>query len=97
MVCATHHFLHSCRLCRPPQSSAVIIASSHTYNIYVRRVLSGEFQDVLCELVERGLWDEVMHNLIIANNGSMQNIDLIQPEVKADHKTIWEFSKISST
>ena len=69
----------------------------YTSNIYTRRVLSGEFQ-VACpwllrELVERGLWDEQMRNLIIAHNGSVQSIDTIPAEVKAIYKTVWEISQ----
>ena len=49
--------------------------------IYTPRTLSGELQVVrpwlLRALVESGLWDEHMRNLIIANNGSVQNIDII--------------------
>jgi ribonucleoside-diphosphate reductase subunit M1 len=69
----------------------------YTSNIYTRRVLSGEFQVVcpwlLRELVERGLWDEHMRNLIIANNGSVQNVDAIPDDVKAIYKTVWEISQ----
>ncbi|EJC98900.1 uncharacterized protein FOMMEDRAFT_128598 [Fomitiporia mediterranea MF3/22] len=69
----------------------------YTSNIYTRRVLSGEFQVVcpwlLRELVERGLWDEQMRNLIIAHNGSVQNIPSIPDDVKAIYKTVWELSQ----
>lgn len=34
-----------------------------------------------------------MKNMIIANNGSVQNIDIIPDDVKAIYKTVWEISQ----
>ena len=56
-----------------------ILLTSGTYsNIYTRRVLTDEFQIVcpwlLKDLVERGLWDDTMHNQIIANNSFLIRI-----------------------
>ncbi|KAG6889565.1 ribonucleoside reductase large subunit Cdc22 [Termitomyces sp. T32_za158] len=69
----------------------------YTSNIYTRRVLAGEFQVVcpwlLRELVDLGLWDDGMKNMIIAHNGSIQNIPGIPDEVKAIYKTVWEISQ----
>jgi ribonucleoside-diphosphate reductase subunit M1 len=69
----------------------------YTSNIYTRRVLAGEFQVVcpwlLRELVDIGLWDDNMKNLIIAHNGSIQNIPNIPDDVKAIYKTVWEISQ----
>jgi ribonucleoside-diphosphate reductase subunit M1 len=66
-------------------------------NIYTRRVLAGEFQVVcpwlLRDLVERGLWDDEMKNMIIAHNGSVANIPSIPDDVKAIYKTVWEISQ----
>ncbi|TFK70963.1 ribonucleotide reductase alpha subunit [Pluteus cervinus] len=69
----------------------------YTSNIYTRRVLAGEFQVVcpwlLRELVDLGLWDDAMKNMIIAHNGSVQNIPTIPDETKAIYKTVWEISQ----
>ncbi|KAF8628678.1 hypothetical protein AX15_003801 [Amanita polypyramis BW_CC] len=69
----------------------------YTSNIYTRRVLAGEFQVVcpwlLRELVDLGLWDDTMKNMIIAHNGSIQNIPNIPDDVKAIYKTVWEISQ----
>ncbi|KAI0789820.1 ribonucleotide reductase [Abortiporus biennis] len=69
----------------------------YTSNIYTRRVLAGEFQIVcpwlLKELVERDLWDDRMKNMIIAHNGSVQNVPGIPDDVKAVYKTVWEISQ----
>ena len=50
----------------------------YTSNIYIRRVLAGEFQIVnphlLKDLTERNLWDENVKNMMIAHNGSIQKI-----------------------
>ncbi|EGN98576.1 hypothetical protein SERLA73DRAFT_92011 [Serpula lacrymans var. lacrymans S7.3] len=69
----------------------------YTSNIYTRRVLAGEFQIVcpwlLRELVDLGLWNDQMKNMIIANNGSIQSIIGIPEDVKAIYKTVWEISQ----
>lgn len=86
----------------PTASTAQILGNNeaieaYTSNIYSRRVLSGEFQIVnhhlLRDLTERGLWNDDMKNQIIANNGSIQNVDTIPAELKALYKTVWEISQ----
>ncbi|XP_043257792.1 ribonucleoside-diphosphate reductase large subunit [Colletes gigas] len=86
----------------PTASTAQILGNNesiepYTSNIYTRRVLSGEFQVVnphlLRDLTERDLWDEDMKNEIIANNGSIQEIERIPADLKILYKTVWEISQ----
>ncbi|XP_059819523.1 ribonucleoside-diphosphate reductase large subunit isoform X2 [Hypanus sabinus] len=86
----------------PTASTAQILGNNesiepYTSNIYTRRVLSGEFQVVnphlLKDLTERGLWNEDMKNQIIAQNGSIQNIEAIPADLKSLYKTVWEVSQ----
>lgn len=69
----------------------------YTSMLYARRVLSGDFQVVcpwlLRDLINLGLWDDNMKNLIIAAGGSIQNIPSIPQELKAIYKTVWEISQ----
>jgi len=69
----------------------------YTSNIYTRRVLSGEFivvnKHLLKDLVQLGLWNNTMKNQIIANNGSIQNIDEIPADIKELYKTVWEIKQ----
>ncbi|KZO92657.1 ribonucleotide reductase alpha subunit [Calocera viscosa TUFC12733] len=69
----------------------------YTSMIYARRVLAGEFQVVcpwlLRDLVELGLWNDQMKDMIIASGGSIQNIPGIPDEIKAIYKTVWEISQ----
>lgn len=69
----------------------------YTSMLYARRVLSGDFQVVcpwlLRDLINLGLWDDNMKNLIIAAGGSIQNIPNIPAELKAIYKTVWEISQ----
>ncbi len=69
----------------------------YTSNIYTRRVLSGEFiivnKHLLKDLVQLGLWNNTMKNKIIANNGSVQNIDEIPADIKELYKTVWEIKQ----
>ncbi|XP_011162453.1 ribonucleoside-diphosphate reductase large subunit [Solenopsis invicta] len=83
----------------PTASTAQILGNNesiepYTSNIYVRRVLSGEFVIVnphlLRDLTARGLWDEDMQNEILANFGSVQNIERIPDDLKMLYKTVWE-------
>ncbi|WP_426489924.1 ribonucleoside-diphosphate reductase subunit alpha [Hymenobacter sp. 102] len=86
----------------PTASTAQILGNNesfepYTSNIYVRRVLSGEFMVVnkhlLKDLVKLGLWNEQMKNAIIAANGSVQDIPSIPQNIKDLYKTVWEISQ----
>jgi ribonucleotide reductase alpha subunit len=65
-----------------------------TSNIYTRRTLAGEFiivnKYLMKELIELQLWNDEMKNTIIANNGSIQNIDSIPDSIKEKYKIVWE-------
>merc|ERR1712232_528104 len=85
----------------PTASTAQILGNNesfepYTQNLYVRRVLSGEFVQVnehlVRDLIERKLWSEGMQMQLIAHNGSVQNIDLPQ-ELKELYKTVWEIKQ----
>lgn len=85
----------------PTASTAQILGNNesfepYTSNIYVRRVLSGEFQVVnhhlIKDLTEMDLWDDDMKNEIIAEYGSIQAITRIPKEIRDLYKTVWEIS-----
>merc|ERR1719311_586837 len=70
----------------PTASTAQILGNNesfepYTQNLYVRRVLSGEFVQVnkhlLRDLIERGLWNEDTRMQLIADNGSVQRVESI--------------------
>ena len=99
-----HHGLRNSLLLAPmPTASTSQILGfnecfePYTNNIYMRRVLAGEFQVVnpwlLRELVELGLWNDSMKQKIIAHGGSIQNIPGIPDHIKALYKTVWEISQ----
>jgi ribonucleoside-diphosphate reductase alpha chain len=48
---------------------------------------------LLVDLVHLGLWNDNMKNQIMANNGSIQNIDEIPDNIKALYKTVWEIKQ----
>jgi ribonucleoside-diphosphate reductase subunit M1 len=86
----------------PTASTSQILGNNecfepYTSNIYVRRVLSGEFQIVnphlLKDLTDLGLWNDSMKNRIIADSGSIQKIRQIPDDIKALYKTVWELSQ----
>jgi ribonucleoside-diphosphate reductase alpha chain len=86
----------------PTASTSQILGNNecfepYTSNIYVRRVLSGEFvvvnKHLLKDLVELGLWSDDMKNKIIFHNGSVQAIEEIPQAVKDIYKTVWEIKQ----
>merc|ERR1711953_34393 len=85
----------------PTASTAQILGNNesfepYTQNLYVRRVLSGEFVQVnrhlLKDLIERKLWNEELRSELIASNGSVQSMD-IPSDVKELYKTVWEIKQ----
>ena len=88
----------------PTASTSQILGNNecfepYTSNIYVRRVLSGEFvvvnKHLLKDLVELNLWNDEMKNKIIFHNGSIQSIDEIPSTIKEIYKTVWEIRQRS--
>ncbi|MCJ8163863.1 ribonucleoside-diphosphate reductase subunit alpha [Pontibacter sp. E15-1] len=86
----------------PTASTAQILGNNesfepYTSNIYLRRVLSGEFMVVnkhlLKDLIALGIWNDNMKNQIIAANGSVQDIPNIPQHIKDLYKTVWEISQ----
>merc|ERR1719453_1294151 len=83
----------------PTASTAQILGNNesfepYTQNLYVRRVLSGEFvavnKHLLHDLIERGLWTDDMRMQLVAHNGSVQHIEAIPAGLKQLYKTVWE-------
>ncbi|CAG9314132.1 unnamed protein product [Blepharisma stoltei] len=83
----------------PTASTSQILGNNESFepymsNIYVRRVLAGEFVCVnphlISDLVEKGLWTHNIKNKIIANNGSVQDLHEISDDLRALYKTVWE-------
>jgi ribonucleoside-diphosphate reductase alpha chain len=86
----------------PTASTSQILGNNEcfepfTSNLYVRRVLSGEFivanKYLMEELIGMGIWDDRMMNQIKADNGSIQHIPEIPQDIKERYKTVWEISQ----
>ncbi|MDH4461241.1 MAG: ribonucleoside-diphosphate reductase subunit alpha [Flectobacillus sp.] len=86
----------------PTASTSQILGNNecfepYTSNIYVRRVLSGEFavvnKHLLKDLVKLGLWNDSMKNKLITANGSVQFIPEIPQHLKDLYKTVWEIKQ----
>ena len=63
-------------------------------NLFVKSNLSGEFTVVnpylINDLRERGIWDEVMANDLKYYDGSVQQIDRVPEDLKAQYQTAFE-------
>ena len=90
--------------CMPTASTSQIMSNNetiepYTSNMYVRRTLSGEFivsnRHMIKDLNNLGLWNVDLKNRIIANNGSIQNIENIPLTIKNLYKTSWELKQKS--
>ena len=82
----------------PTASTSQILGNNEcfepfTSNLYSRRVLSGEFMVVnkylVEDLVKLGMWTAEVRTEIIANNGSIQTMNL-PTELRELYKTVWE-------
>ena len=87
----------------PTASTSQILGNNEcfeffTNNIYTRKTHAGDFiivnkyliKDLLCI----NLWTPEIKDIIINNNGSIQQIDEIPSEFKELYKTIWEIKQI---
>ena len=82
----------------PTASTSQILGNNecfepYTSNIYVRRTNAGEFvmvnKHLIKELCELGMWTEENKNIIIKNNGSVQEMN-IPKHLKEKYKIVWE-------
>jgi len=85
----------------PTASTAQILGNNEscepfTSMLYKRRTLAGEFiiinKYLINDLIELGLWNEDMKNKIIAEDGSIQNIEEIPENIRNLYKTAWDMS-----
>jgi ribonucleotide reductase alpha subunit len=88
----------------PTASTSQILGNNEcfepiTSNIYMRRTLAGEFimvnKYLIKEFIELGIWNEKIKNNIIANRGSIQQLDAstipgLTEHIKNKYKTVWE-------
>jgi ribonucleotide reductase alpha subunit len=66
----------------------------YTNNLYLRRTLSGEYimtnQHLVKDLIDLEIWNDDLKNKLMANNGSVQDIDEIPDNLKLLYRTVWE-------
>ena len=87
----------------PTASTSQILGNNEcfehfTNNIYTRKTQAGDFvlvnKYLVKDLIAVGIWSENLKNLIIANNGSVQSIEEIPPEMRSLYKTVWELKQV---
>lgn len=83
-------------------NSANVIGSNeafeaYTFNMYARRTKAGEFiimnKHMIKVLEAEGLWNENIRAEIIKDNGSIQNIPVIEDSIKERFRTTYEISQ----
>lgn len=88
----------------PTASTAQILGNSecfepYTSNIFLRRVIAGEFivvnKYLLEELIALQLWNAEMKNDLIAANGSVQHLPGVPADIKMRYRTVWEIPQRS--
>jgi ribonucleoside-diphosphate reductase alpha chain len=88
----------------PTASTSQILGNNEcfepiTSNIYMRRTLAGEFimvnKYLIKEFISLGIWNQNIKNNIIANRGSIQQLDPalvpgLTEHIKNKYRTVWE-------
>jgi ribonucleoside-diphosphate reductase alpha chain len=83
----------------PTASTSQILGNNEciepfTSNLYVRRVLAGDFvvinKYLVDDLIAAGCWNADIRTQIIANNGSIQSIAEIPQTIRTLYRTAWE-------
>ncbi|KAF5311187.1 hypothetical protein D9611_012995 [Ephemerocybe angulata] len=71
------------------EGTSPIVSHVHTQSVLTGRypVVSKYLMKILEDL---DLWTEDLRNKVIANNGSVQNIEAIPLNIREVHKTVWE-------
>ena len=97
---STHGIRNSLLLAPIPTASTSQILGNNeciepiTSNIYSRRTIAGEFilanKYLMRDLLELELWNEKIKNNIVANNGSIQQLEMIPEHIREKYKTVWE-------
>lgn len=68
-----------------------------TNNIFQRKTLSGEFivinKYLINDLIRLGIWNKDLKDMIILNNGSVQDIPEIPKDIQELYKTAWEIKQ----
>ncbi len=68
-----------------------------TSNIYTRRTIAGDFivinKYLLNDLINLGMWNEELKNIIIYYEGSIQQIETIPKKLRQLYKTAWELKQ----
>ena len=68
-----------------------------TSNIYTRRTIAGDFivinKYLLNDLINLGMWNEELKNIIIYYEGSIQQIGTIPKTLRQLYKTAWELKQ----
>lgn len=86
----------------PTASTSQILGNNeciepYTTNIYLRRTIAGEFivvnKNLVKALQKLNLWTPELKDMIIKNNGSIQDIPNIPDNIKTIYKTVWEISQ----
>ncbi len=90
--------------CMPTASTAQIMNNNeafepYTENIYTRSTMAGDYyiinKHLMKDLMELGLWNSEMIDLIKYYEGSIANISSIPDEIKMIYRTVWEIPQQS--
>lgn len=99
----THGLRNSlCIALMPTASTSQILGNNESFepftsNLYVRRVLAGEFivanKHLVRDLEHEGLWDANMQSLLIKHKGRVSQIESIPEDIRQRYKTVWEIKQ----
>jgi ribonucleoside-diphosphate reductase alpha subunit len=87
----------------PTASTSQILANNEcfeyfTNNIYTRNTQAGDFvmtnKYLVNDMLSVGMWNSDIKDRIIADNGSIQALDMVPVQFRELYKTIWEIQQI---
>ena len=87
----------------PTASTSQILSNNEcfeffTNNIYTRKTQAGNFVMVnkylVDDMIKINMWSKDIKDMIIANNGSIQSLDFLPPEIRNIYKTMWEIKQV---
>ncbi len=88
--------------CMPTVSTSQIFSNNESFEpipacIYTKNTIAGKFTMVnahmLKHFIKLGIWNEDLKKAIINNNGSVQGIENVPPEVQRLYLTVWEMKQ----
>ena len=88
----------------PTVTTSILLGNNESFepipsNIYTKSTLAGKWTEsnnlMVEHLIELGIWNDLMKNKIIANDGSLTGVEGVPEDVAAIYAPVWEMKQTS--